>query len=82
MKEIKKLEFSRLGCLVKDSLVDQSILFTHLYLIQGEKIEGWFVSASSRDYFGVEPTAFLSTNKFTKNLYTGIPVDVTSKMNC
>ena len=34
--------------------------------MQGEKIEGWFVSQASREYFGVESTAFLSANKFTK----------------
>ena len=61
--------------MVRDSLVAQSIMFTHLYLMQGEKIEVWFVSPSSREYFGVETTAFLSVNKFTKNLSTG-------KMNC
>ena len=36
------------------------------------------MSQSSREYFGVEPTAFLSASKFTKNLSTGIPVDLTS----
>ena len=36
MKEIKKLEFSRLGP-AWYSLVDQSMLFTHLRLMQGEK---------------------------------------------
>ena len=46
--------------------------------MQGEKIEGWSVSPSVREYFSVEPTAFLSANKFTKNLSTGIPVDLTS----
>ena len=61
--------------MVRDSLVAQSIMFTHLYLMQGEKIEVWFVSPSSREYFGVETTAFLSVSKFTKNLSTG-------KMNC
>ena len=50
--------------------------------MQEEKVEGWFVSPSSRKYFGFEPTAFLSANEFTKNLSTGIPVDLTSKMNC
>ena len=49
--------------------------------MQGEKVEDWFVSPSSREYFGVEPTAFMSANKFTKNLSTGIPMDLTSKMN-
>ena len=62
-----KLEFSRLGpCLVRDSLVDQFMLFAHFYLMQGGKIEAWFVSQASREYFGVESTAFLSANKFTK----------------
>ena len=43
--------------------------------MQGEKIEAWFVSPASREYFGVESTTFLSANKFTKNLSTG-------NMNC
>ena len=47
-------------------IVDQSMLFTHLYLMQGEEIEAWFVSPGSRECFGVESTAFLSANKFTK----------------
>ena len=46
------------------------MLFTHLYLIQGEKIKAWFVSEASREYSGVESTGFLSANKFTKNLPT------------
>ena len=54
--------------LVGDSLVDQFMLFTHLYLMQEEKIEAWLVSSASREYFGAESTTFLSTNKFTKNL--------------
>ena len=45
--------------MVRDSLVDRSMLFTHLHLMQGEKIEAWFVSPASREYFGVESTAFL-----------------------
>ena len=53
-------------CLARDSLVDQSMLFTHLHLIQGKKIEVWFVSPANREYFGVESTAFLSASKFTK----------------
>ena len=78
MKEIKKLEFSRLGTgLVRYSLVDQSIMFTHLYLMQGEKIEAWFVSPASREYFGVESTAFLSASKFSKKIYP-----LVYKMNC
>ena len=50
--------------------------------MQGQKIEGWFVPPSSREHFGVESTAFLAANKFTKNLSTGIPVDLTSMINC
>ena len=46
-------------------------MFTHLYLIQGEKIEASFVFPSSREYFGVESTPFLSAKRFTKNLSTG-----------
>ena len=60
---------------VGDSLVDRSMLFTHLYLMKGEEIEGWFLSPASRECFGVESTAFLSASKFTKNLPT-------RKMNC
>ena len=37
--------------------------------MQGEKIEAWFVSPSSREYFGVESTAFLSANKFSNKIY-------------
>ena len=47
------------------------MLFTHLYLMRGEKIEAWFVSQVRREDFGVESTAHLSVNKFTKNLPTG-----------
>ena len=43
--------------------------------MQGKKIETWFASPSSKKRFGVESTAFLSANKFTKNLSTG-------KVNC
>ena len=43
--------------------------------MQGVKIEAWFVSPSSREYFGVESTTFLSAKKFTKNCSTG-------KINC
>ena len=43
--------------------------------MQREKMEAWFVSPATREYFGVESTTFLSANKFTKNLPTG-------KMNC
>ena len=42
------------------------MLFTYLYLMQGERIEAWFVSQAHREYFGVESTAYLSANKFTK----------------
>ena len=44
--------------------------------MQGEKLEDWLVYPSSREYFSVEPTASLSANKFTKNISTGIPVDL------
>ena len=55
-KKIKKLEFSSFfrPCLVRDHLVDQSVLFTHFNLMQGEKIEAWFVSQPRRECFGVE----------------------------
>ena len=49
-----------------------------IHLMQAEKMEGLFVSPSTREYFGVKPTAFLSANKFTKNQSTGIPVDLTT----
>ena len=55
--------------LVRDSLVDQSMMFTHLYFMLGEKIEAWFLSPASREYFGVESTAFLSASKFSKKIY-------------
>ena len=42
------------------------MLFTHLYPMQGEKLETWFVSEACREYFGVESTVCLSGNKFTK----------------
>ena len=42
------------------------MLFTHLYLMQGEKIEAWFLTPECREYFGVEFTAYLSVNKFIK----------------
>ena len=60
---------------MRDSLVDQSMLFTRLYVMQGEKIKAWFTSHASKEYFGVESTTFLSTKKFLKNLPNG-------KMNC
>ena len=47
------------------------MLFTHLYAMQGEKLETWFVSEACREYFGVESTVCLSANKFTKKLPTG-----------
>ena len=40
--------------------------------MQGEKIEAWFASLSTSEYFGVESKAFRSANKFTKNLSTGM----------
>ena len=42
------------------------MLFTHLYLMEGENIVAWSVSQASKEYFGVEPTGFLSASKFTK----------------
>ena len=53
-------------CLVGHSLVDQSMLFPHLYIIQEEEIEAWFVTPASTEYFSVESTAFYSAYKFTK----------------
>ena len=41
------------------------MLFTHLYLMQREEIEAWFVSPASREYIGVESTAFQFANKST-----------------
>ena len=51
---------------LRDSQVDQSMLFPHLYVMQGEKIDAWFVSEVRRQYFGVESTAYLSVNNLTK----------------
>ena len=58
--------------MVTDSLLDHSMLFTHLYLMPGEKIEAWLVSPVSREYFGVDSTAFLSASKFSKKIYPQI----------
>ena len=61
--------------MVTDSLVDHSVLFTHLHFMLGEKIEAWFLSPASIEYFGVEWTAFLSARKLSKKIYplrTGI----------
>ena len=61
--------------MVADSLVDHSMLFTHFYFMLGEKIEAWFLSPASREYFGVESTTFLPASKFSKKIYplrTGI----------
>ena len=38
------------------------MLFTHSYLIYKQKLETWFVSPASREYFGVEPATFLPAN--------------------
>ena len=59
--------------MVTDSLVDHSMLFTHLYFMLGEKIEAWFLSPASIEYFGVEWTA-LKKNLSTAHWY--------NKMNC
>ena len=63
MKEVKNWSFL---------LRDQSMLFTHLYLMLAEKIEAWFLSPASREYFGVESTAFLSASKFSKKIYPSV----------
>ena len=55
--------------MVTDSFVDQSMLFTHLYLMLGEKKEAWFLSPARREYSGVESTVFLSASKFSKKIY-------------
>ena len=34
----------------------------------GEKIETWFLSQASREYFDVEFTVFLSVSKFSKKI--------------
>ena len=39
------------------------MLLTHFHLMQGKKIETWFVSLVSREYHGVEPLTLLSTNQ-------------------
>ena len=58
---------------VTDSFVDQPMLFTHLYLMLGEKMDAWFSSPASRKYFGVESTAFMCAKQILKeNLPTGI----------
>ena len=56
MKEMKTGVFQIR--LVRDTLIDQSMLFTHLYLMLGEKAEAWFLSPASIEYFGVESIAF------------------------
>ena len=38
------------------------MIFTRFYLTQGQNLETQFVLPASREYFGVEPTTFLSTN--------------------
>ena len=39
-----------------------SMVFTHIYLMQGKKLESLFVSPAIKEYFGFEPAKFLSTN--------------------
>ena len=41
------------------------MLFTHFYLTQGQKLETWFASPASREYFGIKPTTFF-VNKLTE----------------
>ena len=55
--------------MVRDRIVDQSMLFTYLHLMLGEKIEAWFLSPANREYFGVKSTAFLSASKFSQKIY-------------
>ena len=43
-----------------NSLDDESMLIT--YLMQGEKVETWFVSPANSECFGTKPTTFQSTN--------------------
>ena len=41
-------------------LWDKSMLFIHYFLVEGQKLEPWFVSPEIREYLGVETTAFFS----------------------
>ena len=60
--------------MVRDSLVDPSMLFTHLHLMQGEKREAGFVFQASRKYLVLNPQLlYLPTN-----LQNNLPPD---KMN-
>ena len=43
-------------------LEDKSLLFTHFYHMQEKRIEAWFVSPASREYFRIKTITFLSTN--------------------
>lgn len=45
-----------------DTVLRINLFFTHFYLAQVQKLETWFVSPASTDYFGTEITIFLSTN--------------------
>ena len=38
------------------------MFFSHFCIMQGKKLETWFVSPANREYFGVEPATFLLTN--------------------
>ena len=58
---VNTLLMVKLPLYVRDSLEDKAMLFTHIILSK-EKIETYFVSPASREYFVIEPTAFLSTN--------------------
>ena len=61
MKEIKTGVFYVRLSLVTHSFFDQFMLFTHMYLMQGEEIEVWFVSSARREHFGVESAASYCT---------------------
>ena len=56
---------------VRNALVDKSMLFTYFCLTQGQKLETWFVSPTSREYFSAEHTTFLSKNWKKKILPQG-----------
>ena len=45
------------------------MLFTHFDLMQGEKIEAWFVYQAHRQYFGVEYTAYPICQQIHTKIY-------------
>ena len=65
--------------LVRDSLVDQSMLFTHLYLMLGEKIEAWILSQQAENILVLNPQLFcLLANSQRKSIHCALVF----KMNC